>query len=277
MKNSIDDVIHDVDEIHLRLLIETSQLSCICFRCSDKNQLKTLTFKKFSPCLALTVNRLHINAKDQLIDTQGNTYELIYIIEFDRTLRSILNVYQRHDIEFVIVDGIDISNRRSTIDSQGKFLTLWMSQKLNSHNNTQVSLSQSIISTSQIIPNSTVDNDNSRTCDNLSSTNNSQSDSSSLSPATTLSEGTSDNVTITDIYLTLLHSTNRNHSEIEHDHTINTSASNTLLSVNNNQTQQRREETSSSSSSSISNSTNRSLKQLSSPRKSKRTHPYTTA
>ncbi|CAF4352561.1 unnamed protein product, partial [Rotaria sp. Silwood2] len=271
----IDDVIHDVDEIHLRLLIETSQLSCICFRCSDKNQLKTLTFKKFSPCLALTVNRLHINAKDQLIDTQGNTYELIYIIEFDRTLRSILNVYQRHDIEFVIVDGIDISNRRSTIDSQGKFLTLWMSQKLNSHNNTQVSLSQSIISTSQIIPNSTVDNDNSRTCDNLSSTNNSQSDSSSLSPATTLSEGTSDNVTITDIYLTLLHSTNRNHSEIEHDHTINTSASNTLLSVNNNQTQQRREETSSSSS--ISNSTNRSLKQLSSPRKSKRTHPYTTA
>ncbi|CAF1212666.1 unnamed protein product [Rotaria sordida] len=121
-----------------------------------------------------------IRKNDQLINTQEIIYDLIYIIEFDRTLHSILNVYQRQDIEFVIVDGIDISNRQSTIDSQGKVLTLWMSQKLNSHTDkTHTSLSQSI--------------------------------SSSL--ATTLSEGTSNDDTLTDIYLTLLHSTNTNHSD----------------------------------------------------------------
>ncbi|CAF1169299.1 unnamed protein product [Rotaria sordida] len=220
ISNSIDDVIHDVDEIQLKLLIESSQLSCICFRCNDKNQLKTLTFKQFSPCLALTVNRLHINIKDQLINTQGIIYDLIYIIEFDQTLHSILNVYQRQDIEFVIVDGIDISNRRSTIDSQGKFLTLWMSQEINSPNN------EIHIPLSQLI---------------------------SSSPATTLSEGTSDNDILTDIYLTLLHSTNKNH-------TINSLTSNTLSSIDNNQIKQHNEETLSSSTI-----------------KSKRTHHDTTA
>ncbi|CAF1057149.1 unnamed protein product [Rotaria sp. Silwood1] len=269
--NSIDDVIHDINEIQLRLLIESSQLSCICFRCSDKNQLKTVTFKKFSPCLALTVNRLHINAKDQLINTQGIIYDLIYIIEFDQTLCSILNVYQQQDIEFVIVDGINVSNRRSTIDSQGKFLTLWMSQKTCSHNEIQVPLSPSIASSSQIIPQSIVDNDSSNICDNLPSTDENQSDNLSSSPATTVSEGLSDNDTLTDIYLTLLHSMNKNHSEIEHDHRINSLSSSTLLSMNDNK--QHNEEISSS----ISNSTNRSLKQLSSTMKSKRTHPYTTA
>lgn len=48
---------------------------------------------RFSPCLALTVNRLNINATDQLITSQGITYELCYIIEFDSTSRSIINVY----------------------------------------------------------------------------------------------------------------------------------------------------------------------------------------
>ncbi|CAF1082455.1 unnamed protein product [Rotaria sordida] len=146
---------------------------------SSIDQIKLLN--DYSNILQNILNHIHtLNAKDQLINTQEIIYDLIYIIEFDRTLHSILNVYQRQDIEFVIVDGIDISNRQSTIDSQGKVLTLWMSQKLNSHTDkTHTSLSQSI--------------------------------SSSL--ATTLSEGTSNDDTLTDIYLTLLHSTNTNHSD----------------------------------------------------------------
>ncbi len=43
---SITDVIHDVGEIRTNLLIESSQISCACFRCGDQNQLKTLTFKQ---------------------------------------------------------------------------------------------------------------------------------------------------------------------------------------------------------------------------------------
>ncbi|CAF1184476.1 unnamed protein product [Rotaria sordida] len=146
---------------------------------SSIDQIKLLN--DYSNILQNILNHIHtLNAKDQLINTQEIIYDLIYIIEFDRTLHSILNVYQRQDIEFVIADGINISNRQSTIDSQGKFLTLWMSQKLNSHTDkTHTSVSQSI--------------------------------SSSL--ATTLSEGTSNDDTLTDIYLTLLHSTNTDHSD----------------------------------------------------------------
>jgi len=43
---SITDVIHDVGEIRTTLLIESSQISCACFRCGDQNQLKTLKFKQ---------------------------------------------------------------------------------------------------------------------------------------------------------------------------------------------------------------------------------------
>lgn len=50
---------------------------------------------RLSPCLALAVNRLNINANEQLINTQGVTYDLIYIIEFDSVSRSIVNVYLR--------------------------------------------------------------------------------------------------------------------------------------------------------------------------------------
>lgn len=44
--SSITDVIHDVGEIRTTLLTESSQISCACFRCSDQNQLKTITFKQ---------------------------------------------------------------------------------------------------------------------------------------------------------------------------------------------------------------------------------------
>jgi hypothetical protein len=43
---SITDVIHDVGEIRLTLLTESSQTSCACFRCGEQNQLKTITFKQ---------------------------------------------------------------------------------------------------------------------------------------------------------------------------------------------------------------------------------------
>jgi hypothetical protein len=150
-----------------------------------------------------------------------------------------LNFYL--DAEFVKVDGTDISNRVLTIDSEGKFLTLWIS---------------------------------STTLDNLQSNNN--DDDSQLrnsSPATTTSEGTSDTDTVGDIYLTLLHSTNKNHSQIEHDQTINSLASNILWPTIVNQTQRYKENPSSSSSS----STKRSLKQLPTTIKSKRLRPHTTA
>ncbi|CAF3332429.1 unnamed protein product [Rotaria socialis] len=196
--NSITDVIHDVDEIKSTLFIESNQISCTCFRCNDPNQLKTSSFKKLSPCLALTVNRLHINVNDRFIHTQGVTYDMIYIIEFDVTLHSILNVYQRQDIDFMIVDGNDISSRRSTIDSHGKFLTLWMSRKCY-----QLDL--------------TLDSD--KLMPSQSTNSNSFDELESVSPATTASEGTSDdNDTTTSIYLTLFQ------SKLEHDHTVNSLA-----------------------------------------------------
>lgn len=44
---SITDVIHDVGEIRTNLLIESTQIPCACFRCSDQNQFKSLTFKQY--------------------------------------------------------------------------------------------------------------------------------------------------------------------------------------------------------------------------------------
>ncbi len=60
--------------------------------------MNSLHFFRFSPCLALTVNRLNINATDQLTNAQGIIYDLIYIIEFDSTSRSIINVYLRQGL-----------------------------------------------------------------------------------------------------------------------------------------------------------------------------------
>lgn len=55
-------------------------------------RIRTRLFR-FSPCLALTVNRLNISADEQLVNHQGKIYALIYIIEFDSSSRSVLNVY----------------------------------------------------------------------------------------------------------------------------------------------------------------------------------------
>lgn len=53
---------------------------------------------RFSPCLALTVNRLNVTADEQLVNSQGTIYELTYLIEFDASSRSILNVYLRQGL-----------------------------------------------------------------------------------------------------------------------------------------------------------------------------------
>ena len=42
--------------------------------------------------------RLNINATDQLTNPQGVTYTLSYVIEFDSTSRSIINVYLRESL-----------------------------------------------------------------------------------------------------------------------------------------------------------------------------------
>lgn len=57
-----------------------------------------LFINRFSPCLALTVNRLNINATDQLKNADSVIYDLVYIIEFDSTSRSIINVYLREGL-----------------------------------------------------------------------------------------------------------------------------------------------------------------------------------
>jgi len=97
---SITDVIHEVGEIRANLLTETCQIPCVCFRCGDQNQSKNVTFKQCNASLALAVNRLDAKPTDQLTNSQGLVYELVYIIEFDPNLRTILNVYLRQGLFF---------------------------------------------------------------------------------------------------------------------------------------------------------------------------------
>jgi hypothetical protein len=213
------------------------------------------------------------------------------------------------DTDFVKVDGIDISSRLSTINSQGKYLTLWMSrstvlqpsESIPHNDNTFLSPPQSASSSSQIITNSiTITFD-----DILMPTNTTLDDddqfwnSLSEQSAPVISENTSTTITTTndtvsDIYLTLLHSTNKNSSPIksrtEHDRTVNTLVSDVLWPLIVDQTNRRNEKKTSSSTtattqslssnSSIASSTirrNRLYKQLPSTVKSRRSHPYTTA
>jgi hypothetical protein len=89
------------------------------------------------------------------------------------------------DAEFVNVDGTDVSNRMSSMDRQGKFLTLWMSET------TETCLSPS--------------------------------------PSTVISDVTSDTDTISDIYLTLLHSTHKTNSPTQRYKQKTTSSSNRSL------------------------------------------------
>lgn len=105
---------------------------------------------------------------------------------------------------------------------------------------------------------------------------------------------TTDNDTVSDLFLTLLHSTNKESTPIktrtEHDRTVNSLASDVLWPLIVDQTNRRNPKRSSSSttttiqsissnSSTISSTsrTNRGYKQLPSTLKSRRSYPYTTA
>ncbi|CAF1232856.1 unnamed protein product [Adineta steineri] len=349
ISNSITDVIHDIKEIRTTLLTEPSQTSCACFRCGDQNQSKTLTFKQSSPCLALTVNCLNVKPTDQLTNIQGVVYDLVYIIQLDLTSSSIINVYLRQDTEFLKVDGIDTSSRLSTINSQGKFLTLWLSNQstsikdatqiptttTTSDNHTYLSPPHSASSSSQIISNSQIvidtsipyQNTNTISFDDTSMPSNStdedfdeffkafpepslsavsedisplitttNNDNASVSEDISNSTTTTNNDSVSDLYLTLLHSTHKESSPMksraEHDRTVNALASDIFWPLIMEQTQRRSEKKTSSSASSTattksiaSNSSttsstlgrNRLNKQLPSITRSQRSHPYRTS
>lgn len=290
-----------------------------------------------SPCLALTVQRLDIKATDQLSNVQGTIYDLAYVIEFDPTSRSITNVYLRQDGEFIKVDGTDISHRRSAIQSEGKFLTLWLSRSTSvavnppveslsiSHNDTFLSPPQSASSSSQLIPASTAisdtavpyqtmssitfddiplpaeshldapDEDSDEFWNSLTAQSNITTSPAPLVPAATTDESsTSNNDTISDLYLTLLHTTTNKSSSIksrsEHDQAVNTLASDILWPLIVDQTNRRDgKRRSSSTASTVGSLSSRSstttstiertrpYKQISSTGRSQRTHPYTRA
>lgn len=229
------------------------------------------------------------------------------------------------DKEFVKVDGNDLSSRSSTINSQGKFLTLWSSQStINSvpqptesisQNTTFLSPPQSASSSSQLISNSVTTNDISVPYQTASTItfdeilmpsgnplNDNDDDEqfwNSLTEESTpvVSENmtlTTTNDTVSDLFLTLLHSTNKDPSPIktrtEHDQTVNSLASDVLWPLIVDQTNRRASKRSSSSTttttqsissrSSTQSSTmrgSRLYKQLPSTMKSRRSHPYTTA
>lgn len=274
--NSINDVIHDVNEIRPRLLIDSTSTTSTCYRCGDQSQQKRITFNKFSSCLALTVNRIDINATDHLRNSQGSIYDLVYVIEFDRTSRSIVNVYQREDDSFIRVDADDNeSNRSSSINRDGKFLTLWLIRSNSnsiSHSETSLSSPQSTSSSTQnvtttstlntetLVPNQT---SSSTTFDFTESLDNDDDFWNSLTQTTTSSnlpnsqlndtEHTSShtNDSVSDLYLTLLHGTINKTSPIksrsEHDRTVNTLVSDVLWPMILDQTNRRSEKKSSSS------------------------------
>lgn len=285
---------------------------------------------------------MNINANDQLINVQGVIYDLCYVIEFDSTSGSILNVYLQEGLldcillfymksfsclgmEFVKVDGSDLSSRSRTIDSQGKHLTLWLSRStINSipqptesvsQNNTFLSPPQSASSSSQLTTNLTTNNDiavpeqtaSTITLDDMLlppdvplHTNDDDDEQFWNSLTEKSTPATSENVlsstnndSVSDLFLTLLHSTTKESSPIktrtEHDRTVNTLATDVLWPLIVDQTNRRTAKKSSSSTTTTqsisSNSTTRSsisrtsqsYKQLPSTLKSRRVHPYTTA
>jgi len=296
-----------------------------------------LTFKQFSPCLALTVNRLNVTADEQLVNSQGTIYELTYLIEFDASSRSILNVYLRQDKDFLLVDGTDSVSRRDTIKKDGKYLTLWMSRStavINppvsepvpiSHHDTFLSPPQSASSSSsQVIPSTSTIQENSmtfQTTDDVPMTSDSlishidddqfwsslTDDQSNLHPPPSPSlptggesnsetDSISANDTISDLYLTLLHTTTNKTSPMksrsEHDRAVNTLANDILLPLIIDQTNRRNDKKlssstattiqtiSSPSSSSVGSSTIRrtsQYKQLSSTTRTRRAHPYSSS
>ena len=231
------------------------------------------------------------------------------------------------DSEFVQVDGTDVSTRLPAISSHGKWLTLWLSRTtvqplvesiLPIHNETFLSPPQSASSTSQLIPpTATTAMDtavpyqtaSAITFDTLplpsdvpledddqfwNSITEQTNPTAAPLPVNDDSSNTN-NDTISDLYLTLLHATNKKSSPItsrsEHDRAVNTLAADVLWPLIVDQTNRRSEKKFSSSNntttttqsissaSSTSSSTlqrNSPFKQLSSTVKTRRAHPYST-
>ena len=226
--------------------------------------------------------------------------------------------------EFIQVDGPNQSSRTTSIRADGKFLTLWLSQPAFSQvlqqdstllSPPQSASSQSIQSSSNMstenavpyqttssitfdVPESSkiplVDDEDFWNSISQSTIEDVQQIENVVSDADEVPINQNDSVT--DIYLTLLHSTTNKSSPIksssEHDRAVNTLASNVLWPLILDQTNRRSSEKKSSSStttttptrsissvSSMNSSTHRrnsSFKQLSSTAKSRRAHPYTT-
>ncbi|CAF1044822.1 unnamed protein product [Didymodactylos carnosus] len=75
------------------------------------------------------INRLK-NSDNELItqlSSQNGLYTLIYIIELEKTQKSIVNVYQRIDDSWTKFDGRETSSV-SNVECNGKVLTLWLCQ-----------------------------------------------------------------------------------------------------------------------------------------------------
>lgn len=269
---------------------------------------------RFSSCLALIVNQLDIRTLDSLTTTtQGVTYDLIYIIQLDNILRSIISVYQRDNDGFVQVDGMHPGERISSFKANGKFLTLWLNQSnLNSHTTTQVdsllsppqstssvhhptthSITTDIVNTEQLLEVPTENDD--EFWNSLTQSTTTTNTTTSTTTTENNNRSNSMNDSVSDLYLTLLHSTTNKTSPIksrsEHDRTVNTLATDVLWPLIMDQTNRRTSKKSTSSTtttigspSSVSSVSTGSLqrrhnsfKQLSSTIKSRRVHPYSTS
>lgn len=249
------------------------------------------------------------------------TYKKVRLILFFEI--SYFSIWNFADTEFIKVDGSDLSSRSKSINGQGKFLTLWLSRSsINSipqptesipQNNTFLSPPQSASSSSQLTSHAITNNDTSVPYQTASTITiedillppvvplnedddeqfwNSLTEESTPVTSETVPPTTT-NDSVTDLFLTLLHSTTKESTPIktrtEHDRTVNTLATDLLWPLIVDQSNRRTTKKSSSSTTTTqsisSNSTTRSsisrssqlYKQLPSTLKSRRAHPYTTA
>ncbi|CAF1469151.1 unnamed protein product, partial [Didymodactylos carnosus] len=124
----VADVVHEIQEVTSAMFSKETQTSCTCFRCNDANQTKTFCFRQTGPCLALMTSQLK-DSNNELVtqlSSQNGLYTLIYIIELEKTQKSIVNVYQRTDDSWTKFDGHKTAPVRN-VECNGKMLTLWLS------------------------------------------------------------------------------------------------------------------------------------------------------
>lgn len=221
------------------------------------------------------------------------------------------------DSEFVKVDGPDASTRSSTLTSHGTFLTLWLSRSNVPPTQPQPYLSppQSASSSSQITTNSNDISTNSFQTEStitfdelfeiptqtlndplsvLKTTNDDDEEddwwnrlsNNDTTPAVSEDLSAKNSDSVSDILLTLLHSTTKDSPAIknrtDHDRLVNTLSSDVIWPLIVDKTNRRTSKKSSSSTTStvhsISSNSSRSFKQLATRVKPPlRSHPYTKA